>query len=121
MAEKGKDEEIYRFKAPVETILLDEIARGIQETNPFLDLVENKALAVTTTESRYDIEHTDFKLVLAFAWGANVVIDFKPTNEDSLMVPTGYAFKLTRKKRKIKSIFVKAQSGSGVLYLAFFE
>jgi len=87
-----------------------------------LDLAETKALVVTADKDAYhEIFTSNFKLVLAFAWGADMFIDIHDTNPNSPLLPAGYAFKISRREKVIARIHAKAVSGSGVLYLTFWR
>ena len=84
------------------------------------ELVERKALAVTTAGENYTITTSEPKVVTLIVDGCDMQVDNQAITVDSAKLTDGVSLSMTL-KGKPTTIYAKAVSDSGTLYIMVFK
>lgn len=83
-------------------------------------LVERKALAVTTGGEDYEIQESEPKVVTLIADGADMQVDTTTISTDSPKLVARASLSITL-DGQATTIYAKAVTGSGTLYILVFQ
>lgn len=90
------------------------------KTEEQYELVERKALAVTTSGESFAITTTEPKVVTLIVDGCEMLLDNQTISADSPKLTDGVSLSMTL-KGKPTTIYAKAVADSGTLYIMVFK
>jgi hypothetical protein len=85
-------------------------------TYELYDLIVEKKLSVSTTETKFDLPIDDWAVMMVTAEGADIQVSTMPISDDSYKVLAGSTYVITQKKKRDKTLYAKG-SASGTLWI----